>query len=50
MAVLDSDDLERGTLAWSRLHGLVDLELGGNFESMGLDGGTLLERELAAGF
>ena len=50
LAVLDSDDIERGTLAWSRLHGLVSLELGGNFESMGLDGRALLERELAAGF
>ena len=32
------------------LHGLTSLELGGNFESMGLDGRALLERELAAGF
>ena len=50
LAALGTDDVERATLAWSRLHGLTSLELGGNFESMGLDGRVLLERELAAGF
>lgn len=43
--VLRDGDRERAVLAWSRLHGLVSLELGGNFESMGLDGAALLERE-----
>jgi AcrR family transcriptional regulator len=50
LAALETDDHERATLAWSRMHGLVSLELGGNFASMGLDGRALLERELAAGF
>jgi AcrR family transcriptional regulator len=50
LATLGTDDSERATLAWSRLHGLTSLELGGNFDSMGLDGRALLERELAAGF
>lgn len=49
MATLETQDRERATLAWSRLHGLTSLELGGNFRSMGLDGRALLERELAAG-
>jgi hypothetical protein len=38
----------RAVLAWSRLHGLVSLELGGNFTSMGLDAEQLFEAELAA--
>ena len=38
----------RAVLAWSRLHGLVSLELGGNFASMGLDAEQLFEAELAA--
>jgi Tetracyclin repressor-like, C-terminal domain len=37
----------RGVLAWSRLHGLVSLELAGNSASMGLDPERLLEAELA---
>lgn len=32
---------------WSRVHGLVGLELGGNTASMGLDAGLLLEAEVA---
>ena len=35
-------------LVWSRLHGLVSLELGGNFASMGLDAEQLYEAEPAA--
>lgn len=35
---------------WSRLHGLVGLELGGNTSSMGLDVGLLLDVEVAALF
>lgn len=34
-------------LLWSRLHGLVDLEIDGNWASVGLDGAALLEREIA---
>ena len=35
-------------LVWSRLHGLVSLELGGNFASMGLDADALFAAELRA--
>ena len=35
-------------LIWAQLHGLVSLEIGGNFASMGLDG-TLLFDALLAG-
>ena len=38
----------RAVLVWSRLHGLVSLELGGSFASMGLDAERLFEVELAA--
>ena len=38
----------RPVLVWSRLHGLVSLELGGNFASMGLDADELFEAELRA--
>jgi AcrR family transcriptional regulator len=34
-------------LAWSRLHGIVSLEIAGNFASMGLDAGQLFEIQLA---
>ena len=34
-------------LLWSRLHGLVSLELGGNLASMGLDAAELLAAELS---
>jgi hypothetical protein len=37
-----------GVLLWSRVHGLVSLELGGAFESMGIDGELLLTSELEA--
>jgi hypothetical protein len=31
---------------WSRLHGFVSLEIGGNFAGMGIDGASLFEVEL----
>jgi AcrR family transcriptional regulator len=37
----------RAVLTWSRLHGLVSLEIAGNFASMGLDAGQLFEIQLA---
>jgi AcrR family transcriptional regulator len=37
----------RAVLAWSRLHGIVSLEIAGNFGSMGLDPGQLFEIQLA---
>ena len=33
---------------WSRLHGFVSLEIGGNFQGMGIDAEALFEREVAA--
>jgi hypothetical protein len=33
-------------LVWSRLHGIVSLEIGGNFASMGLDPDQLFEIQL----
>jgi Tetracyclin repressor-like, C-terminal domain len=40
--------LRLGVLLWSRVHGLVSLELGGAFDSMGIDGELLLTSELEA--
>jgi AcrR family transcriptional regulator len=37
----------RAVLIWSRLHGVVSLEIAGNFASMGLDPGELFETQLA---
>jgi AcrR family transcriptional regulator len=37
----------RAVLIWSRLHGIVSLEIAGNFASMGIDPGQLFEIELA---
>ncbi|HEY4465893.1 MAG TPA: TetR/AcrR family transcriptional regulator [Streptosporangiaceae bacterium] len=37
----------RAVLTWSRLHGLVSLEIAGNFASMGIDPGQVFEAELA---
>jgi len=37
----------RAVLIWSRLHGIVSLEIAGNFASMGLDPGQLFEIQLA---
>ena len=36
----------RAVLLWSRLHGFVSLELGGNFESMGLSADALFAAAL----
>jgi AcrR family transcriptional regulator len=38
----------RAIVVWSRLHGLVSLEIEGNFASMGVDAELLLEQEIAA--
>jgi AcrR family transcriptional regulator len=37
----------RAMITWSRLHGLISLEIGGNFASMGLDPEQVYEIELA---
>jgi len=37
----------RAVLIWSRLHGVVSLEIAGNFASMGLDPGQIFEAQLA---
>jgi AcrR family transcriptional regulator len=37
----------RAVLIWSRLHGIVSLEITGNYASMGLDPGQLFETQLA---
>jgi Tetracyclin repressor-like, C-terminal domain len=36
----------RAVLVWSRLHGLVGLEIAGNFASMGIDPGQVFEAQL----
>jgi Tetracyclin repressor-like, C-terminal domain len=38
----------RAVLVWSRLHGLVSLEIAGNFASMGIDPDQVFEAELGA--
>lgn len=38
----------RAMLLWSRLHGLLALEIEGNLASVGLDGGDLADHEVAA--
>jgi len=38
----------RANLIWGRLHGIVSLEISGNFASMGIDPGQLFETELAS--
>jgi AcrR family transcriptional regulator len=38
----------RAILIWSRLHGLVSLEIAGNFTSMGIDPGQVFEAQLPA--
>ena len=37
----------RAVLTWSRLHGLVSLEIAGNFASMGIDPNQVFEAQLA---
>lgn len=39
-------DFQLAVSVWSRLHGIVSLELGGGFSAMHLDADTLFEREL----
>jgi len=38
----------RALLIWSRLHGLVSLEIAGNFAAMGIDPGQVFEAQLGA--
>jgi AcrR family transcriptional regulator len=38
----------RAVLIWSHLHGIVSLEIAGNFASMGIDPAQLFETQLAA--
>ena len=38
----------RAVLIWSQLHGIVGLEIAGNWASMGIDPGQLFETQLAA--
>ena len=38
----------RALVIWSRLHGIVSLEIAGNFASMGIDPGQFFETQLAA--
>lgn len=38
----------RAITIWSRLHGLVSLEIAGNFASMGIDASQIFETQLAA--
>ncbi|MBJ6763662.1 TetR/AcrR family transcriptional regulator [Myxococcaceae bacterium JPH2] len=38
--------LRLGVLFWTRLHGIVSLELSSIFKDMGLDGGVLLQEEV----
>ena len=45
---IDPASALRAVLIWSRLHGIVSLEIAGNFASMGIDPGQLFETELAS--
>jgi hypothetical protein len=40
--------LRLAVLLWSRIHGLVTLEISGVFTGMGLDAGRLLDAEIRA--
>jgi AcrR family transcriptional regulator len=44
---IDAPTALHAVLVWSRLHGFVSLEIGGNFAGMGIDGASLFEVELA---
>jgi AcrR family transcriptional regulator len=46
--VATGGDLGWAVRTWSRLHGFVSLEIGGNFASMGLDADALFDAEVAA--
>ncbi|WP_344317140.1 TetR/AcrR family transcriptional regulator [Acrocarpospora pleiomorpha] len=38
--------LRLGVLGWSRIHGLISLEIAGAFDSMGMDAGLLMAAEI----
>ena len=44
---IDPASALRAVLIWSRLHGIVSLEIAGNWASIGLDPGQLFETQLA---
>ena len=44
---IDAATALRAVLVWSRRHGLVSLEIAGNFASMGVDPGQVFEAQLA---
>jgi AcrR family transcriptional regulator len=44
---IDAATALRAVLIWSRLHGFVSLEIGGNFGGMGIDAESLFEIEVA---
>jgi hypothetical protein len=44
---IDQATAQLAVLTLSRLHGIVSLELAGNFASMGIDPGQLFETQLA---
>jgi hypothetical protein len=44
---IDAAMAVRAVIIWSRLHGLVSLEIAGNFASMGIDAGQIFETQLA---
>ncbi|WP_169801185.1 TetR-like C-terminal domain-containing protein, partial [Streptomyces kanamyceticus] len=41
-------ELHRALSFWTRVHGVLSLELAGHFSGMGFDPATLFEAELAA--
>ena len=45
---VDAATALRAVLAWSQLHGIVSLEIAGNFASMGIDADQLFEIQLTA--
>lgn len=44
---IDAAMVLRAIIIWSHLHGLVSLEIAGNFASMGIDAGQIFEAKLA---
>lgn len=45
---IDAATALRAVLTWSQLHGIVSLEIAGNFASMSIDAGQLFEIQLTA--
>jgi Tetracyclin repressor-like, C-terminal domain len=43
---IDAATALRAVLAWSQLHGIVSLEIAGNFAPMGIDADQLFETQL----